>query len=820
MATALDRIDLGGPAPPRSQRQPVGLVLTVACLILALLAVVWVQTRQFATLREAVRSVPEYSVMAVYQAEFEYQRLLDQWQQAANTKGDLDERGLRLRYDIWVSRINLLNTSSAARLANFRSEDRTTLDQARAFIQRADQVLGISPDPAVSYARLPVTPQFLVTELPNLRELGGPIHNLTLSAAETVALEAEQRTARVHELNAAGLALTVSLCLLTLAFGTLALHQLRMARERRLALEQLTERLRLAQQTAERANAAKSEFLANMSHEVRTPFHGMVGMLSLLRETGLTSKQSAYLRTATESADHLLAVLNDILDLSQLETGALRFSTTPTELRTLLRDVEALVRPLALAKGLDLHVDIAPDVPEIAQVDPVRVRQVLFNLLSNAIKFTDRGAVAMDMRVRRAKLPTDQDQREGVNLEVSVSDTGVGIDPIELAHLFDRFQRVQTQPAAPAQGAGLGLEIARKLARAMQGDIVVRSQRGQGSCFTLSLPLVSAQAASNKLATQHERPGIAQRSLKILVAEDHPVNRQYMDELLMRMGHVVTFAVDGEQAVAMARDNDFDVLLMDLHMPTMDGIAAARIIRALPNSNRATVPMVALTADAFNETRDRCLVAGMNGFLTKPVMPDHLNSTLRRLFGATELSPVKDRPKTGPSAEAQTEERAGEKPLPAWMRDVQPEATNGEETDRQAAALATAQSATTHDALIDLRAVRMLLQTLSVRRYSELAIAYFEQAPLTVERLRCAVRDGQPLDVRANAHAARGAALNLGLTALSATAQALQQGAAHLPAHEIARLIQRFDEQITSTRESLMAHELMPGAALQTTSTQ
>ncbi|MDE2564830.1 MAG: response regulator, partial [Burkholderiales bacterium] len=259
------------------------------------------------------------------------------------------------------------------------------------------------------------------------------------------------------------------------------------------------------------------------------------------------------------------------------------------------------------------------------------------------------------------------------------------------------------------------------------------------------------------------------RSLRVLVAEDHAVNRQYLAALLDNLGHQAHFTVNGQEAVQAAQQGRFDVVLMDLHMPVLDGIAATRAIRALADPAHSTVPIVALTADAFEETRERCLVAGMNDFLTKPVSPAKLATSLRRLFGGA----VEPEPPPGASASLPPPGRGGAQPL------------------------------------VDDSAIAMALQVMPPERLRPMLQAFLDQGPETVQRLRTAVRDGQPLDLRVNAHAVKGAALNLGLAALAATAEALQDGAAHLPAHEIARLVQRYEEQLGQTRRALQARGLL-----------
>ncbi|CAD5372972.1 Sensor protein [Rubrivivax sp. A210] len=714
-------------------------------LALVLLAVAMVQARQFAMLRQRVAPGEEFVLMTAQHTELEYLQLREQWRRAVEGPRPPDIAALRLRYEIWVSRVGLLSAARTGRFVDGHEDLRRTRDQVQRFIAAADRALGTPHETEPTAA-------FLLALLPTLEALAEPIHGLSDSAAQRTVDQIETRVQAVREQNKLGLALTGFLSLLTLAFAYIAWRQLHQLGERRAALETLADSLRQSQREAEAASAAKSTFLANMSHEIRTPFQGLMGMLSLLRETGLTPRQIDYLRTATESADHLLAILNDILDKSQLESGRMSLTPAPLDLRGLLRDVEALIRPQAAAKGLALHIDAEPGVPERILGDAKRVKQVLFNLLSNGVKFSDRGTVVLDVRCKA-------DEKEQPELHFIVTDTGIGMDEAMLARLFTRFAQADPTPARRHGGTGLGLEISRDLARLMGGDITAQSRAGVGSSFVFRMPLrqLPAEAPPHAALTAAQAP--AAQPLQVLVAEDHPLNRQYMAALLKSLGHEAHFSANGVEAVAAARERSFDIVLMDLHMPELDGIGATRAIRALSDPARSTVPIVALTADAFDETRERCLVAGMNDFLTKPVSPQKLSTSLRRLFGAARV------PASGAPAEAAA--------LPA-RGDAQ--------------------------SLIDPAAINASLQAMPRERLAEMIEAFLDQGPQTVQRLRAAVRDAQPLELRVNAHAAKGAALNLGLSALAATADALHEGAAHLPAHEIARLVQRYEELLPQTR--------------------
>ena len=744
--------------PPRLRLSWLGLI--GAALALVLVVAMLAQARQYALLRQAMQASDEQAVAALYEARVQTLQLREHWRQALDERQPFDAASLREPYARWQAATGALEAGTVALQLGESPASlalRAALDH---FTADADNALG--PRPAS-----PLTRDGVARGLPALQALDDPMQRLASAATELVAQRSATRAAAVRQQNHWGLALTVFMAGLSAAFGWIALRHMHQLHQRRRSLERQAQDLDRARREAEQASQAKSVFLANMSHEVRTPFHGLMGMLSILRETGLTPRQVDYLRTATESADHLLAILNDILDMSQLETGRLSINPAPLDLRALLHDVEALMRPQAHSKSLALHVETDPGLPERIVGDTTRIKQILFNLLSNAIKFSDRGAVVLDVR-------GGTDEHGGATLLFVVTDTGMGMDEARRSQLFDRFMRGDSSHSRRHTGTGLGLEISRSLARLMRGEITASSRPGEGSVFTFSLPLqVAAASAADALAvTDAAGSHPATQRLRVLVAEDHPVNRQYMAALLDNLGHHAHFTANGEEAVQAVQEQSFDLVLMDLHMPVLDGLGATRAIRALPNRTAATVPIVALTADALEQTRQRCLVAGMNDFLTKPVSPQKLASSLRRLFGNSVCdgghSPAAPGPTTAHASEG--------------------------------------------TAVIDDAALQMALQAMPRERLAGLIDAYLNQGPQTVQRLRAAVRDAQPLEVRTNAHAAKGAALNLGLSALAATAEALHEGAAHLPAHEIARLVQKFEALLPLTRAAIRAAGLQPTA--------
>ena len=604
--------------PPRQRRLLAGSILLLA---LALLAAAWVQMRQYRLLDNTAQFQDEYLQVSLHQLQAEYLRLRAAVHQAAED-GAKDRPALQLRYDIFVSRVDLLAGPRAMRLAPERPEFNDVAARTRAFVAQADRVLGPTPSATLDSAALGVLDAELAT-------LDAPIHALVLEASHLVAAQVAQRNTAVGKYNRVGIALSALLLLATFGFALLAMGQLRRLEERRHALERLTEDLHRARREAEAASRAKSVFLANMSHEIRTPFQGLLGMLQLLDTDTLNAPQRRQLHTASESARHLLVILNDLLDMAKLEAGTLSVSNDVTELRQLAREVQDLMQSQAAAKALSFQTEIDALLPAWALLDGTRVRQVLYNLISNAIKFTDRGGVTLALH--------SSGSGPGAEIVFAVIDSGVGIDASTRERLFQRFQQGDDSRSRRYGGTGLGLEISRNLARLMGGDLTVQSTPGQGSRFELRLPLRAADAPGLAAApaAPPSAPAPALRSLRVLAAEDNAVNREVLAAMIGIDGHHVIFAENGVQAVAAMRQpsaagaRPFDLVLMDLHMPELDGIGATRAIRALEGP-AARVPIVALTADAFAETRARCLDAGMNDFLTKPVGLAELSQLLAR----------------------------------------------------------------------------------------------------------------------------------------------------------------------------------------------
>ncbi|WP_066261237.1 ATP-binding protein [Hydrogenophaga flava] len=725
----------------------------------------WIQWRQYRMLDDVSTNQVDSIMWQAYQLERELGRLEHAIMDALQSPGTVDRYELLERYEVYLSRIDLLTKIPRRDLLEASFEYTATMAKVKDFNKIADPLFA--------------DPQALVASPDKLRQLDRAIEDLkplmgelTREANRAVARFVDERNTQLRQQGLLVIGLAAAQIAVMLLFVGLLVQHIRKQQRQYATLQKLSQELEVARDQAEAANHGKSVFLANMSHEIRTPFQGLLGMLNLLDNASLTSQQRDYLGTARDSAMHLLGVLNDILDVSTMESGTLKLTVAPIHLPSVVHEVDGLMQVAAREKGLELNIYAAADLPDWVEADATRLRQIMFNLINNAIKFTSEGSVIAEL----TRAPAG---KTGVRL--TVRDTGMGMDEETVSRLFTRFYQADNSLRRRIGGTGLGLEISRNLARMMGGDIEVSSQLGMGSVFTVHLDLPETKAPVEEEPTSVI--GSIQRKLKVLVAEDHPINLKYMSILLEKMGHEATFCENGQEALQLLAREPFDVVLLDYHMPVLDGLATTEAIRRI-DGPVSEIKVILVTADVVNDTRKRALEVGVSEFTSKPLQAEDLKRALRRCGLQDDLG--------------MTVEELDSSALRAFS----PFPLSSYETPVRLPNLSH-----TAAGLIDPESYREIQDMMLEESLEELLKTVFEPPEGTVHVLGQSLLDGDRQSIGYNAHKLKGTAMLMGFRALVRTSAQIEHIATQTDDPVPAELGQQLLREADLTRQALRDFE-------------
>lgn len=696
----------------------------LSAVLLFVLIVLFVDTsRQFRVLQDGVR---ENAVWSVYQLDREARALdysLAELRRQAPSRALIDE--LALRYDILYSRAELVKDS---KFGNYFSGDAKVtglVGEITAHVQSLQALFdGYVQGQRPSASEIEELDQSLAA-LSSLTEELLILTNMQFSAERADVRDTILQLERTS-------AIMLGLLMVSVVFLVVTLRrQLKSVRKAGLELEGMAHRLTEAYEAADAGNRAKSQFMATMGHEIRTPLNAILGMSELLEFSELPEDALSSVKTIRSSGEALLEVINEILDYSKIEHGKLELEERAVDIRTLAETTVSIIRGRADDHGNTIILDIPDSLDALyVRTDPTRLRQVLLNLLSNAVKFTSKGTVTLRLRefYRQGKLM----------LRFEVEDTGIGIDEAGLAKLFKPFSQVDASISRKYGGTGLGLTICKQIVEKLGGELGMSSTVGVGSIFWFELSVVAVgKDEVRRHATGQDRAPLPR--LRILLVEDNRVNQLVAMRFLDRLGQEVVVAGDGAEAVSIAKEQAFDVILMDMQMPVMDGIEATRRIIA-EGCHCAATPIIAMTANASDDDRRRCIEAGMAGFESKPVTIERLRSVIQSIS-------------TGPVEGKTMPENIGlPEPIIIDNVDLNPFAIEGLDEARQSE----------------------LVDALGEDVFRELVESFFTDANGLIKDLHVALANHDPEKIDRVLHTIKGAAVNVGLNDIADFAHALR----------------------------------------------
>lgn len=696
----------------------------LSAVLLFVLIVLFVDTsRQFRVLQDGVR---ENAVWSVYQLDREARALdysLAELRRQAPSRALIDE--LALRYDILYSRAELVKDS---KFGNYFSGDAKVtglVGEITAQVQSLQTLFdGYVQGQMPSASEIEELDQSLAA-LSRLTEELLILTNMQFSAERADVRDTILQLERTS-------AIMLGLLMVSVVFLVVTLRrQLKSVRKAGLELEGMAHRLTEAYEAADAGNRAKSQFMATMGHEIRTPLNAILGMSELLEFSELPEDALSSVKTIRSSGEALLEVINEILDYSKIEHGKLELEERAVDIRTLAETTVSIIRGRADDHGNTVILDIPDSLDALyVRTDPTRLRQVLLNLLSNAVKFTSKGTVTLRLRefYRQGKLM----------LRFEVEDTGIGIDEAGLAKLFKPFSQVDASISRKYGGTGLGLTICKQIVEKLGGELGMSSTVGVGSIFWFELSVVAVgKDEVRRHATGQDRAPLPR--LRILLVEDNRVNQLVAMRFLDRLGQEVVVAGDGAEAVSIAKEQAFDVILMDMQMPVMDGIEATRRIIA-EGGHCAATPIIAMTANASDDDRRRCIEAGMAGFESKPVTIERLRSVIQSIS-------------TGPVEGKTMPENIGlPEPIIIDNVDLNPFAIEGLDEARQSE----------------------LVDALGEDVFRELVESFFTDANGLIKDLHVALANHDPEKIDRVLHTIKGAAVNVGLNDIADFAHALR----------------------------------------------